>query len=100
MVGEDVSGMERFIYDLDAYTKAVILEAEERMAGQLRTVNDYMILRRDTVGGALTFSFVGLGLDIPNSVFEHPLMMSLIKDATDLMVISNVGCLIISLIGV
>ena len=90
MVGEDPPAMERFISDFDAYTKSIILEAEDRVAGHQRSVTDYMILRRDTCGAKPTFSFFGLGLNIPNSVFDNPLMISIIENATDLIGITNV----------
>ena len=83
--------MERFIADFDAYTKSVILEAEDRVAGHLRTVNDYIILRRDTCGAKPPFSFFGLGLNIPNEVFDNPLVISLIENAADLVAITNVS---------
>ncbi|KAF8799734.1 terpenoid synthase [Phlegmacium glaucopus] len=89
VVGEDPPAMERFIADFDAYTKSIIVEAEDRVAGHLRTVEDYLILRRDTCGGKPTFSFFGLGLNIPDEVFQHPLMISLIENATDLIAITN-----------
>ena len=94
VVGEDPPAMERFIVDFDAYTKSIILEAEDRVANHQRTVNDYLILRRDTCGAKPTFSFFGLGLNIPNEVFDHPLMISLIENATDLIAITNVCHLI------
>ena len=47
VVGEDLPATGRFISDFDAYTKSVIQEAEDRMAGHQRTVNDYIILRRE-----------------------------------------------------
>ena len=53
----DPPAMERFISEFDAYTKSVILEAEDRVAGHQRSVNDYMILRRDTCGAKPIFSF-------------------------------------------
>ena len=91
VVGEDPPAMERFIIDFDAYTKSIILEAEDRVANHQRTVNDYLILRRDTCGAKPTFSFFGLGLNIPNSVFDNPLMISIIENATDLIAITNVS---------
>ena len=50
MVREDPPAMERFVIDFNDYTKSIILEAEDRVAGHQRTVNDYLILRRDTCG--------------------------------------------------
>ena len=80
-------------------TKSIILEAEDRVANHQRTVNDYLILRRDTCGAKPTFSFFGLGLNIPNEIFDNPLMISLIENATDLIAITNVSHLtIISLV--
>jgi hypothetical protein len=96
VVGEDPSAMERFIYDFDAYTKSIILEAEDEVAGHQRTINDYLIFRRDTCGAKPTFSFFALGLNIPDAVFDNPLMISLIEIATDLIEITNVSRLIIS----
>ena len=83
--------MERFIVDFDDYTKSIILEAEDRVANHQRTVNDYIVLRRDTCGAKPTFSFFGLGLNIPNAVFDNPVMISLIENATDLIAITNVS---------
>ena len=91
MVGEDAPAMERFIVDFDDYTKSNILEAEDRVANNQRTVDDYLVLRRDTCGAKPTFSFFGLGLNIPNEVFDNPIMISLIENATDLIAITNVS---------
>ena len=97
MVGEDPPAMERFISDFDAYTKSIIVEAEDRVAGYQRTVNDYIMLRRDTCGGKPTFSFFALGLQIPNAVFDNPVMISLIENATDLIAITNVSHLMMKM---
>jgi hypothetical protein len=83
--------MERFISEFNAYTKSIILEGEDRVAGHQRTVSNYMILRRDICRAKPTFSFFGLGLNIPDTVFENPLMISLIENATDLIAITNVS---------
>ena len=91
MVGEDLPAIERFISDFDAYTKSIIVEAEDRVAGHQRTVNDYLTLRRDTCGAKPTFSFFALGLNIPDKVFDNPLMISLIENATDLIAVTNVS---------
>ena len=91
MVGEDIPAIERFISDFDAYTKSIITEAEDRVAGHQRTVDDYLTLRRDTCGAKPTFSFFALGLNIPDQVFDNPLMISLIENATDLIAVTNVS---------
>ncbi|PPQ85717.1 hypothetical protein CVT25_002468 [Psilocybe cyanescens] len=89
VVGEDNPGFERFIADFDAYTRSIIQEADDRDEGYIRSVDEYFILRRDTCGAKPSFSFHGLGLRIPNEVFEHPLVISMLEGATDLIAITN-----------
>ena len=93
--GEDLPGIERFISGFDAYLKSVIVEAEDRVTGNLRTVNDYIIVRRNTCAARPTFSCLGLGLHIPNEVFENPSIICLLENAADLIFISNVSYLMI-----
>ncbi|KAF8188965.1 isoprenoid synthase domain-containing protein [Pholiota molesta] len=75
--------------DFDAYTTAVIQEADDRSEGRIRTVEDYFALRRDTCGAKPSFSFFALGLNMPTEVFEHPVILSLVESATDLIAIVN-----------
>jgi hypothetical protein len=89
VVGEDLPGIERFIADFDAYTGSVIQEADDRVEGHIRNVEDYFILRRDTCGAKPSFSFFGLGLNIPNEVFDNSLVISMVESATDLIAITN-----------
>jgi len=90
VVGEDIPAIERFISDFDAYTKSIILEAEDRVNGHQRTVEDYITLKRDTCRAKPTFSFFVLGLNIPDAVFNNPLRISLIDNATDLIAVTNI----------
>ena len=92
---DDLPGIDRFISDFDDYLKSVIVQAEDRVTGNLKTVNDYIIVRRLTVGSIPTFSCLGLGLHIPSVVFDSPFIISLIENATDLIFISNVSYLIV-----
>nr|8GY0_A Chain A, Terpene synthase [Agrocybe pediades]8GY0_B Chain B, Terpene synthase [Agrocybe pediades] len=88
-VGNDPTGIEQFIADFDAYTTSIIQEADDRASGHIRSVEDYFILRRDTCGGKPSFSFFGLGLNIPKEVFAHPMFISMTESATDLIAITN-----------
>ncbi|KJA16009.1 hypothetical protein HYPSUDRAFT_148365 [Hypholoma sublateritium FD-334 SS-4] len=89
LVGEDTQGIDHFIADFEAYAKSVIQEADDRVQGIVRNVEEYFILRRDTCGGKPSFSFFGLGLFIPKEVFDHPIMQSLTESATDLIAMTN-----------
>ena len=96
-MGDDTLSLERFISDFDSYIKAIMLEAEDRATGHLRPINEYIVLRRDTSAAKAIFSYLGLGLNIPNAVFDNPIMISLIENGTDLIARINVSHLIISL---
>jgi len=52
-----------------------------------------MIARRDNIGTNPTFAFleVSLGLDIPHYVMEHPYIVALNRDTTDMTILANVG---------
>lgn len=88
---DDLPGIERFISGYDAYLKSVVVEAEDRVTGKLRTVDDYIIVRRNTCAAKPTISCLTLGLHIPNEVFDNPFIISIIENATDLILISNVS---------
>ena len=94
---DDLPGIERFISYFDDYMRSVVVQAEDRVTGNLKTVNDYIIVRRLICGAIPTVSCLGLGLRIPNVtvVFDNPFIISLIESATDLIFISNVSYLII-----
>ncbi|KAF9472372.1 terpenoid synthase [Pholiota conissans] len=91
LVGSDTEGthMNHFISDFDAYAKSIIQEANDRVNGHIRSVEEYFILRRNTCGAKPCFSFFGLGLFIPQDVFEHPLIVSLAESAADLIAMTN-----------
>ncbi|KAH9476332.1 Sesquiterpene synthase Agr8 [Psilocybe cubensis] len=89
VVGDDRPGFERFIADFDAYTTSIIQEADDRSVGHVRSVEDYLILRRDTCGAKPSFSFYALGLNLPNDVFDNSLVASMLEAATDLIAITN-----------
>ena len=72
LVGEDTQGIDHFIADFEAYAKSVVQEADDRVQGIVRNVEEYFILRRDTCGGKPSFSFFGLGLCIPKECRKFP----------------------------
>ena len=91
VVGDDTLSLERFISDFDSYIKAVLLETEDRATGHLRPIDEYIVLRRDTVAARAIFSYLGLGLNIPDAVFDNPIMISLLENRNDLLAIVNVS---------
>jgi hypothetical protein len=89
VVGDDKTGLHQFILDFEAYAISMIQEADDRAEDRIRGVEEYLVLRRDTCGAKPSFSFFGLGLNLPEEVFEHPLMVSLTERAADLVAMTN-----------
>ena len=85
---------ERFVKGWRSYLDSVILQAQRRdQSRYICTIEEYMIARRDNIGTNPTFAFleVSLGLDIPHYVMEHPHIVALNRDATDMTVLTNVS---------
>jgi hypothetical protein len=95
VVGDDTTGLHQFILDFEAYAASMIQEADDRAEDRIRGVEEYLVLRRDTCGAKPSFSFFGLGLNLPAEVFEHPLMISLTERASDLVAMTNVCSFVI-----
>lgn len=80
----------RFLKSFAAYVYAVIDEASDRIGGRIRSIRDYLELRRLTAGPYPSFLSVELGLDIPDEIMTHPAMESLLSLAADSIVLTNV----------
>ncbi|KAJ7910913.1 terpenoid synthase [Mycena leptocephala] len=82
---------ERFIKTWRSYVTSVVQQAERRSTSYICTLDEYMIARRDNIGTDPSFVFVeiSLGLDLPHEVMEHPAIVSLGRDATDMLIIGN-----------
>ena len=74
-----------------AYVNSVVQEAEDRMLNQVRPVEDYFRLRRDTAATPTTIGLQEIGLDLPNEVYFHPVLASLTQDAEDMLIVINVS---------
>ncbi|KZP33092.1 terpenoid synthase [Athelia psychrophila] len=82
---------ERFVKAWRTYVDSVVLQAERRSSSYICTVEDYMDDRRDNVGAkpALALLEISLELDLPHSVMEHPAIISLNNDITDMTTLAN-----------
>lgn len=70
----------------------MVEQAARRSQSYICTVDEYMTARRDNIGSDPTFALmeVCLNLDIPHEVMQHPAMLSLNRDATDMIILTNV----------
>jgi hypothetical protein len=69
----------------------VVAEALDRERGHKRSIEDYLKLRRYTVGVKPSLSIYEMGMDLPDEVLHHPVIMDLAECITDLVLIDNVN---------
>ncbi len=81
----------RFLKSFAAYVYAVIDEASDRNGGRVRSITDYLELRRLTSAVYSSTLFPAeLGLDIPDEIMTHPAMESLLGLVADSALLTNV----------
>jgi Delta6-protoilludene synthase len=73
----------------DAYTEAVAQEAEDRNNLVFRNVETYMQLRRVTIGAKPSFALLEHDMELPDEVFNHPLIQDLRLWSTDMICLAN-----------
>ncbi|KAF8176079.1 terpenoid synthase [Pholiota molesta] len=86
---------ERFVKAWRSYLDSVILQAQRRDRSRyICTIEEYMVSRRDNIGSDPSFAFleISLALDIPHHIMEHPFIVELNRDTTDMIVLANDMC--------
>ncbi|KAF8900414.1 isoprenoid synthase domain-containing protein [Gymnopilus junonius] len=78
-----------FIDTSEAYLLAVTREAEDRANHTVRSVEDYLHLRRDTCGARPTLALIEFGLNLSEDVTSNPVVASLREAAVDLIILVN-----------
>ncbi|KAG6861465.1 hypothetical protein C0995_016244 [Termitomyces sp. Mi166 len=79
----------RFNTKFDMYTAAVVQEARDRAENHIRSIYDYFLLRRHTIGAMPSFAFLHLELELPDRVFEDPVIQRLEKASTEMIILSR-----------
>jgi hypothetical protein len=85
------SSWNRFITAYAEYLDSVIEESADRATGRIRSISEYLELRRLTIGGYPSFLCLELGLDIPDEVMNHPGIKSLLALVAETVILTNVG---------
>jgi len=81
----------RFTKGFDVYMKSMIKEAEDWENKRVRTVDDYLQLRRETFAVQASVSFMTFGLELPEEVLLHPVIQTLTVASMDILFIINVS---------
>ncbi|KAG1747555.1 isoprenoid synthase domain-containing protein [Suillus lakei] len=79
----------RFLETFTAYLHAVVAEALDREQDHRRSIDDYLKLRRGTIGAKPCFPIFEMGMDIPDEVFYDPVVVELAECSTELILIDN-----------
>ena len=69
---------------------AVVQQAEDRSQKNIRTLDSYLEVRRDTIGAKPSFAILELEMDLPDDVFNHPILEKLRVLVIDMLCIGNV----------
>ncbi|KAG1722252.1 terpenoid synthase [Suillus lakei] len=78
-----------FLDSYTAYLRAVIVEALDRDEAHYRSIDDYIKLRRDTCATKPAIAVYEMGMDLPDEVFYHPVIVELAECIAELMLIDN-----------
>ncbi|KAI0062689.1 terpenoid synthase [Artomyces pyxidatus] len=79
----------RFIQTSEAYTRAVIQEAADRVRHHVRGIQEYFEVRRETIGAMPSFAILELDMDLPDEAVEHPVIQELSSLAVDMILLGN-----------
>ncbi|KIY69478.1 terpenoid synthase [Cylindrobasidium torrendii FP15055 ss-10] len=83
------SSADRFVKAFEKYTDGVVIQAADRDKDVIRSIDEYIAVRRDTVGCLPSYSFLILSDDIPNEIMEHPVVQALTQGSIDLSILAN-----------
>ncbi|KAG6883541.1 hypothetical protein C0992_008520, partial [Termitomyces sp. T32_za158] len=82
----------RFIQSFDQYTASVVEQALDRTRGYIRNIDEYFLVRRETIGAKPAFWILQFGLNLPEDVFDDPIIQRLTISCTDMLILGNDLC--------
>ncbi|KAG1742743.1 isoprenoid synthase domain-containing protein [Suillus paluster] len=78
-----------FIETFTTYLGAIVVEALDREQGHCRSIDNYLKLRRDTCAVKSSVPMCEMGMELPDDVFYHPVIVELVDCITELCLIDN-----------
>ncbi|KAG5350396.1 Pentalenene synthase [Termitomyces sp. J132] len=79
----------RFIEAFDMYTTSVVQQAQDRAQNYIRNIDDYILFRRSTAAVKAAFMPIQFTLNLPDEVFEDPVVQRLTDACGDLIMLMN-----------
>ena len=80
----------RFVKTFGAYIDCIVAQCEDIDAGKILTRNQYIVFRRENVSARPSFLSGALDLNIPEYVFDNPVVLELEDCGVDLIILDNV----------
>ncbi|KAG6875356.1 hypothetical protein C0993_009621 [Termitomyces sp. T159_Od127] len=77
----------RFIEAMDQFTAATAQQAQERSRYVIKNVDEYFLFRRNAIGAKPAFEVLDFALNLPDKVFEDPVIQRLSDVCVDLIII-------------
>jgi len=71
--------------------QSVVQEAKDRGQKYIRTIDEYLEVRRDTVAAKPSFAILETGLNLPDEVVRHPVIEKLSTLAVEMILLDNVS---------
>ncbi|KAG2145439.1 terpenoid synthase [Suillus bovinus] len=86
-----VGAYQRFIRAFEAWSSSQVSQSRNRSEDRMPSVDEFILMRRATIGGALVEAMVeySLDLNLPDIVFENPIIKAMSDATTDLMTWPN-----------
>ena len=66
-------------------------EAKDRTNKHIRTIDEYLGLRRDTIGVELCIVILEIGANLPDDAVRHPVIKKLSSLAAEMILLDNVS---------
>ncbi|OSD03851.1 terpenoid synthase [Trametes coccinea BRFM310] len=84
----------RFARAVESWMRSQVEQARNRSTDEIPSVEDFIVLRRRTIGGPIVEAMVEYSLDlqIPEHVWEHPVLQEMSKAMIDIMTWPNDLC--------
>ncbi|KAG1898866.1 terpenoid synthase [Suillus fuscotomentosus] len=89
-----IGAYNRFIKAFEAWSSSQVSQSRNRSQDRMPSVEEFILMRRATIGGALVEAMIeySLDLDLPDVVFENPIIKAMSDATTDLMTWPNDLC--------
>ncbi|KAH9925665.1 terpenoid synthase [Epithele typhae] len=88
------SACNRFFRAVESWMNSQVEQARNRATDEIPAVEDFIVLRRRTIGGPIVEAMVEYSLDlqIPEYVWDHPILQEMSKAVIDIMTWPNDLC--------